>query len=117
MKHILLLFILSVLACSCRAQTISADSVANYVGKRVTVTGTVSSEYFDQSAHGEPTFLDIDGTYPNQAFTVLIWIEDRRKFKYSLEGLKGNNIAITGVVTLYRGKPEIEVSNPKQIRQ
>ncbi|TAM95850.1 MAG: DNA-binding protein [Chitinophagaceae bacterium] len=113
----LILSLAILLSTSCKGQTISADSAANYVGKEITVTGTVSGEYFDHHAKGEPTFLDIDGSYPDQAFTIVIWKEDRDKFKYLLESIEGKNIAIKGKVTLYRGKPEMEVTNPGQINK
>ncbi len=35
-------------------------------------------------AKGQPTFINLDGSYPNQVFTIVIWGENSHKFS-SLE--------------------------------
>jgi len=62
------------------------------------------------------TFLNLGGVYPNQKISVVIKGKNRDKFKDAPEKLfDGKTICVTGQVTLYKGKPEIVVSDPKQI--
>jgi DNA/RNA endonuclease YhcR with UshA esterase domain len=46
--------------------------------------------------------------FPNHAFTLVVW-ED------NLKTLEGKQLAITGLIEEYRGKPQIIVNNPEQI--
>jgi len=39
-----------------------------------------------------------------------------RKFKYDLKELEGKNICVTGLIKEYKGKPEVIVSDPTQIK-
>ncbi len=46
----------------------------------------------------------------------LIWGEYRDKFDYAPESLFGKTICVPGTITEHKGKPEIKVTNPSQIR-
>lgn len=102
------------------AQTISTSEAAKRVGEKATVCGAIAGEHTSSSSRGTPTFINLDKPYPNQVFTILVWGNDR--------GRVGNlptsgQICATGVVTEYRGSPEIVLHDshswyiPKQIPQ
>jgi len=62
------------------ADSISPEDAINHIGQQATVCGNVSSTNFSPKAKGQPTFLNLNRSYPNQIFTVLIWGSDRSKF-------------------------------------
>jgi DNA/RNA endonuclease YhcR with UshA esterase domain len=81
------------------------------IGRRVTVEGVVSEVHFAERA----TFIDLDGRYPNEQFTGVIFAGDGFAFP-DVGVLRGRRIAITGTVQLYRGRPEIVLTSANQVR-
>ena len=59
-------------------------------------------------------FLNIGGIYPNQTLTIFIAATDMPKFY--VDSYSGKKIVVRGMVTDYKGKPEIIVTEPNQIR-
>ena len=105
------------LSFSCHAQTrIDPSQSKAYAGKNATVCGKIYGSYQSVRSKGQPTFLDMGGKYPNATFTVLVWENDLSKFDYSLNSLVDKTVCVTGVIKLYRDKPEIIVSDPSQIK-
>ncbi len=85
------------------------------VGQTVTIVGkVVSTKYLDKS---QATFLNLDQSFPNQIFTVIIWKDGRRNFSYPPEvELEGKYIEVTGKVELDKnGVPGITVTKEGQI--
>jgi DNA/RNA endonuclease YhcR with UshA esterase domain len=68
-----------------------------------------------QSGKGN-IFLNMGGKYPNQAFTAFIPEKSAAQFT-DFRRYEGRTIAVTGKITLYRGKPEIVATSPSQISQ
>lgn len=98
------------------SQNISAKDAGKYAGKTVTVCDKIYGGKFLNSSGNKPTFLNVGADYPNAPFTVVIWEADRKKFKFKPEEFfKGKKVCITGEIKMYKGKPEVEVSDPKQI--
>jgi len=98
------------------AQITPFDAKA-FIGKREIVCGQVASANFAARSNGQPTFFNLDRAYPNQVFTVVIWGNDRRKFGDAPERVySGKKVCVSGVISSYRGGPEIVVSEPSQIR-
>jgi len=96
---------------------LSAKDALKYVGQKKTVCGDVVSVTYAMRSRGQPTFLNLDEPYPNQVFTVVIWGSDRVKFKNPPEVFfKGKRICITGIIDTFRGKPQIIVRDPNQIK-
>jgi DNA/RNA endonuclease YhcR with UshA esterase domain len=60
--------------------------------------------------------LDFDQPYPNTAFKVLMWGEDRAKFGTPETRFPGQQACATGVIESYRGKAEMIVREPSQLR-
>ena len=64
---------------------------------------------------GGRTFIDF-GSNGRQNFSAIVQPDDRHAFNgFDLEGLEAHKIRIRGIVQVYRGRPEIMLSNPAQI--
>lgn len=94
------------------AQTISAYRVKDSIGKTATVCGSVTGTHTTDKV----MLLNMGGKYPDNAFTVAIDKDSAATFSYQLATLDGADICVTGLVKEYKGKPEIEVTNEKQIK-
>ncbi len=94
----------------------TTEEASGHIGENATVCGIVSSGYYARSSRGKPTFINLDGRYPNQAFTVVIWGDHRSKFGQPERKYTGKRICVTGVIDMYRGIPQIIVNQPAQIQ-
>jgi DNA/RNA endonuclease YhcR with UshA esterase domain len=77
------------------------------------VKAKVVSVYFARSSNGSPTFINLGHAYPNPSrLTVLIWGRDRTNFPRAPERMfrRGATICAQGMVELYRGVPQLQVS-------
>ena len=112
MKRIALLFAMAVAPAALAeapVQTISPEEALNYYGQLVTVNSVVSADTTSRNR-----FLNMGGTYPNQAFTG--WIPSKSAGVFSvLPNVAGKMCAITGQVHPYKGKPEIVLNSPSQV--
>ena len=61
-------------------------------------------------------FLNMGGRYPNQLFTAFIPKDSADQFPNAQE-LNGQAVSVTGKLVLYKGKPEIVVDIPSQIKK
>jgi len=102
-------------ASSAQVKKLTAAEAKDHIGDQATVCGKVASTRYAATTRGKPTFLNLDKPYPSQAFTVLIWGENREKFGTPEEKYRDKQICVTGKITEYRGAPEIVVSDPQSI--
>ena len=51
--------------------TYTTEQASNHIGERATVCGLVTGGYYAKSTRGKPTFINLNGRYPNQKFTIL----------------------------------------------
>ena len=94
---------------------------ANYIGKTVSVSG----EVFGSRNMGSFVLVNLGAAYPNQPLTVVLRGEAIKAFNNQQQTLSkmntqvkspiSNGMGITGKITEYKGKPQIEVSDPKMI--
>lgn len=115
-KIILLCSIIGLFAVKVSAQTaILAKDAAKHVGEKVTICDKVwGTKFLDQA---NITFLDLGGYNPNQLLTIVIKGEDRAKFKGKPEDdYKQKNVCVTGTIVDFKGKPEIVVTDPGQLK-
>jgi hypothetical protein len=89
----------------------TAAETPKHVGETATVTDKVDGVH--QSGKGN-IFLNMGGKYPNQAFTAFIPSASAAQFS-NPQQYEGRTVAVSGKVTLYKGKPEIIVNSPSQI--
>lgn len=66
------------------------------------------------TARSGVTFIDMGGSYPDNAFTGVIFSENAAAVG-SVDGLTGKTVDLTGEIGLYRGKPEIILRSATQI--
>ena len=109
--------ILTILSFSSFAQQeIKIEEVRNHIGDSVTIRDKIFGGKYIQSVKGSPTFLNVGDEYPNAPLTLVIWDDTRKQFKAAPEELyKNQQVFITGKIVLYKDKPEIIITNPKQI--
>ena len=117
MKRILLLTSIALFfALGASAQKmIQAKDVAQHMNENVTVCGKI----FGTKLLDGPniTFLDMGAAHPNQLLTVVIKSEDRSKFTGKPEDeYKDKNVCVTGTIINFKGKPEIVLSDPANIK-
>jgi len=91
----------------------TARQAARHVGETATIMDKVDGVH--QSGKGN-IFLNMGGTYPNQAFTASITARSASKFR-NPQQYEGRIVAVSGKITLYRGKPEIIVTSLSQISE
>jgi DNA/RNA endonuclease YhcR with UshA esterase domain len=89
----------------------TALEAQKHVGETATITDRVDGVH--QSGKGN-IFLNMGGKYPNQAFTAFIPSTSAAQFSQPQQ-YEGQTVAVSGKITLYRGKPEIIVTSPSQI--
>jgi hypothetical protein len=102
-------------AIAAQAATLSPEEAAKHVGEDATVCGMVASAKYVSQSKGGPTFLDFGKPYPNSIFVALILGSDRAKFGTPEKELQGKQVCVSGKIRLYDGKPEIILTDPKQL--
>ncbi len=96
---------------------LAPSEALHHVGKTARVCGQVASATYAIRSNGQPTFLNLGKPYPDQEFTALIWGARRSAFPYDPESLRGERICVRGVISTYRGKAQIVVSDPVQLER
>ena len=96
------------------SKTVPIESIGEYIGDEVKVCGKVYSVYFANKSRGKPVFINIDGYYPKQKLTAVVWNSDRTKFP-NLKRLKNKTVCIKGIIEVYRGKFEIVLRDKNQL--
>ena len=118
MKKILLLTGLFVTLISIKTfsqTTIAAKDAAKHLNEKVTVCDQVYGGKFLSGSN--LTLIDVGGSHPNELLVLIIRGDDRKKFKTPPEeDFKNKKVCITGHVIDYKGKPEIVITDPEQIK-
>lgn len=95
---------------------ITPEDALSHAGETVRVCGTVTSASFMAASRRQPTYFNFGQPYPHHTFTVLIWGENRHKFpRPPIQTFDGKRICVSGVVSVWKGKPQIIVTEPDQI--
>jgi len=92
-------------------KTVSALDAGNYVGRIVAVKGFVAEVHKTENVE----YLNFVEKYPENPFTGVIF-----KSKFDEIGdigvYENKNVEITGLVSTYKGKPQIVIVNKNQIK-
>lgn len=91
---------------------IAPEDAAKHVGETVQVQGLVANVKI--AAHDSTVYIDFGAAYPNQVFTAMIAPTARKSFP-NVERLTGKTVIVKGKVTLYKGKPEIRLTQSSQL--
>jgi hypothetical protein len=89
----------------------TTDQVKNHIGENIEVCGKVDGVYHHRNGH---IFLNLDGKYPNQKMSIIIWKDYVNNFK-NLHFLN-KRICVKGFVREYKNIPEIYLKDKKQIK-
>jgi hypothetical protein len=111
----MLALLLAVLASVAPAQNppvITPDEAAKHIGESVVVRGKISQIVLSVNL---TTHINFGGVYPNHVFTVAIY-KDKQTLFAGVRDYDGKVVQVQGVVHLYRGKPEIMLTERAQIR-
>jgi hypothetical protein len=96
---------------------IKAEDVGKHIGEKVTVCGKIYSGKFIENAKNQPTLLNMGEAYPNQLLTIVIGGSLRSKLTYKPEERYANQyVCVTGVIRLYKEKPQIEVIEESDLK-
>lgn len=91
-----------------------------HVGSRIQVVGQIVQYSPGYTRFKDPyVFLNFGHEHPDQTFTLVVWSDALGKFgrqNVDLEEFEGKWVCVTGVVSNFRGKPQIVVEMPSQIR-
>lgn len=110
-RHFTLALVVCLAGFSSRAMgqtcTSTVETVARQVGETVVFCGT-PSEIHTPSRPDGPIKVNFGGTWPDQAFTVVIFSDVAGDDAPGLvKRLTGNEVRVKGTVKDYKGKPEI----------
>jgi len=99
------------------AQTkITAKEASKHLNEKVMVCDQVFGGKYLSGA--DITLIDVGGSHPNELLTLVIKGDDRKKFTSPPEeAFKGKKVCITGQIIDYKGKPEIVITDPEQIKE
>ncbi len=100
------------LASFAQAETISPREASHHIGEQVTVEGVVSQV---STSSGGTTFVNFGGRYPNHIFYAVLFRKRAHQFP-NLHALEGRPVAISGMIELYKGKSQIILITPSQIK-
>ncbi len=108
----LLLAALALLATPQNPPVITPEEAAKHVGERVVVQGTITQIAVSVNL---TTHIDFGARYPNQVFTATIY-RARQPLFPRVRDYDGKPVQVEGVVRLYKGKPDIILTEPSQFR-
>ena len=84
--------------------TLKSIEAGAHVGQLAKVCGAVISKHTAEDSNGKPTFVNLDRSYPDQTFTIVVWGVDAPTVG---ELPSSGNVCVTGTVAMYRGNPQI----------
>lgn len=108
----LLLFALVAAPPATTPPIIAPERAASHVGEEVVVQGKVTQIVLSVNL---TTHINFGGIYPKHVFTATVFKANQNLFP-GVRDLDGKVVQVQGVVRLYRGKPEIVLTRPTQIR-
>lgn len=118
MKKLYILFSFLSLSLLATAQAITPEDAGKHIGENIKVCGKIFGGRFFETSKESPTLLNMGAAYPASPFTVMIPGVVRFKMGYIPEQeLKDKNICVTGMVILFKEKPEIIVNDLSQIER
>jgi DNA/RNA endonuclease YhcR with UshA esterase domain len=96
---------------SIAGKIVSDKEAKDHIGEYLTVGGVIANVH--TSGKGN-TFLNFGAPYPNQTFTAVVFSSASSRFA-NLHNWEGRRGRVTGMVKLYKGKPEIILERPSQL--
>jgi hypothetical protein len=94
-------------------RVIKDSEAVHYAGKHVEVRGFVVSVMTSPLG---TAFINFGREYPDQTFAGFIAAGSKMETDQRIAMLQGKIIGIIGIIELYQGKPEINVTSTDQIK-
>jgi DNA/RNA endonuclease YhcR with UshA esterase domain len=94
------------------ATDVPATEAARHAGETVTVIGVLTNVHVNAK---KMISLDIGGTYPDNPFTAVVFAKSMRN-PPDFTPLVGKTLAITGMIKMFYGKPEIVINDDDQVK-
>ncbi len=116
MRTILILTFLVITTAAYSQVEVNATTIKDHIGDSVKYCGKVVTARLMDRMNNAPAFLNIDGAYPNQVFTVVIWKPEREKFTEKPEKFYlDKNVCIYGKVEVFKEQIQIVLRSQSQI--
>jgi hypothetical protein len=94
----------------------SASELKDHIGDSIKYCGKVATARLMDRMMNAPAFLNIDQPYPNQSFTVVVWMADRKNFAEKPEKFYLNkNVCIYGKLEKYKEQIQIVAHSEEQL--
>lgn len=113
MKTLLSSFFLFFCISSFAQSHVPPDSAQYYEGSLATICGKVLGVY---TAKAGMIKLEFGKPYPDESFVAIIFADDTSKFESS-DYYKDKYLCVTGRIKLFKGRPEIILKDPNQLRE
>ncbi len=113
---IIFLGLTSIIPILAATATISAKEADKHINEYATVSGKVFKVFVSKKG---TIFLNIDGEYPNQPFSGVIFSDKVSQFNGGIKEItayEDKNVLISGKIQEYKGKPEIIITSTSQIK-
>lgn len=97
----------------------SVGALSEYVGSRIEVIGRISQYFSGRTNTGTPYLFLNFGEYPKRTLTVVVWsrvLQELQALGVEPLAYVGKSVRVTGVVTMYEGRPQMELESASQIR-
>ncbi|MDR3404819.1 MAG: hypothetical protein P4L99_20110 [Chthoniobacter sp.] len=109
-----------VTAASLLAGDLKPEEAGKHIGEKVTVRGTVVQAVYSKAKNDtKSVYLNFGGKYPDQIFQVVALSLRNPALLANGPGwlteLQGKEIAVTGTVELYEGKPQIILNTKEDV--
>ncbi|MEY4925939.1 MAG: hypothetical protein RI894_375 [Bacteroidota bacterium] len=103
-----------------RQLPIPVSDAGSYLGKKITVVGTVQSTYYAEKDQGKPIFLNLDKPYPDNEMVVYLLEEDVQKLAFDRLLYENKQILVRGEIGQYKDefgkiRPSIHITDASQI--
>jgi len=93
---------------------ITSKEAEKYINQVKSVVGKVEQTRVSNSGN---LFLNIDGRFPDQPFTVVIFRRDRERFPENFEEtVREKRIQVRGRITLFQEKPQVVINQPDMLK-
>lgn len=97
----------------------SLGALSEYVGTRIEVIGRISQYISGRTEAGDPYLFLNFGEYPKRTLTVVVWarvLNEMQSLGVDPLAYVGKSVRVTGVVTMYGGRPQMDLESASQIR-
>jgi hypothetical protein len=114
-KILIILFLFATIQAFSQSDTLKASQVKDFVGKEIIVKDVISGARFFDRPEKKTFLINLAERYPNTPLTVVLYDGQYMNLPVK-ENLEGKNIVIRGTVSIFNDRPQIVVSDLKNLR-